>query len=153
MFQQNSLSDNHKNLFRLKLLNGRRHHLSYKTLCQRKRSLLSKRFCSCPSFLDEPREETLATQAKENVNSAIDISNFSEIIPTLTKKLQINLHYHMLKSMPLKFEISIVELTFSLTKSLVVKIMTSPFRSWSRNRFLWLSLKRFCWNIAWWRRC
>ena len=21
-------------------------------------------FCSCPSFLDEPREETLATQAK-----------------------------------------------------------------------------------------
>ena len=23
-------------------------------------------FCSCPSFLDEPREETLATQAREN---------------------------------------------------------------------------------------
>ena len=66
---------------------------------------------------------------KENVNSAIDISNFSEIIPTLTKKLQINLHYHMLKSIPLKFEISIVELPFSLTKSLVVKIMSSPFCS------------------------
>ena len=28
-------------------------------------SLRSKRFfCSCPSFLDEPREETLATQAR-----------------------------------------------------------------------------------------
>ena len=24
-------------------------------------------FCSCPSFLDEPREETLATQAKKSI--------------------------------------------------------------------------------------
>ena len=43
-----------------------------------RRSLRSKRFqssycakvffffCSCPSFLDEPREETLATQARES---------------------------------------------------------------------------------------
>ena len=30
---------------------------------RRRRSLRSKRFCSCLSFLDEPREETLATQA------------------------------------------------------------------------------------------
>ena len=26
-------------------------------------------FCSCPSFLDEPREETLATQAKANTST------------------------------------------------------------------------------------
>ena len=28
-------------------------------------------FCSCPSFLDEPREETLATQARVQVSSFV----------------------------------------------------------------------------------
>ena len=38
-------------------------------------------FCSCPSFLDEPREETLATQARNfttNVPKIIDLKSSSE---------------------------------------------------------------------------
>ena len=33
-------------------------------------------FCSCPSFLDEPREETLATQASYGLKKKIHTRNF-----------------------------------------------------------------------------
>ena len=43
-------------------------------------------FCSCPSFLDEPREETLATQA----NKGITTTTITKLCLQLVRKNSIN---------------------------------------------------------------
>ena len=48
-------------------------------------------FCSCPSFLDEPREETLATQAIIRVAKGYSVTrNESQIICEMRDRAQIS---------------------------------------------------------------
>ena len=56
-------------------------------------------FCSCPSFLDEPREETLATQATKSLKS-LRKSQFNPLNPNI--KIQILICY------PYTFSIEVV---------------------------------------------
>ena len=51
-------------------LRSKRFQSSYfaKVRAEAKKGLSFIFFCSCPRFLDEPREETLATQAKKKVS-------------------------------------------------------------------------------------
>ena len=60
--------------------------------CAKVRAEAKKRFfCSCPSFLDEPREETLATQAIEKVDCML----------FLVQVVNVAVSYWIIKLLPL----------------------------------------------------